>query len=137
MEINMQTIRYINLLDKASRVKTTKCFLYNNAIIFAVPKNQVSKAIGPDATNIKAMQQKLGKKIRIIQEPTGITDLEGFVSDIVYPVKFKSATVQDNMVVISSGGTQNKANLIGRNKIRMIELKKIIDDVFRLELKII
>ena len=32
--INMQTMRYINLLDKASNVKTRKCFVYNNTIYF-------------------------------------------------------------------------------------------------------
>lgn len=66
--IDMQTMRYINLLDKTSRVKTTKCYLYNNAVIFAVPKQTLGKAIGNNAENVKRIQDNLGKKIRIIEE---------------------------------------------------------------------
>ena len=59
--INMQTMRYINLLDRASHVKTSKCFVYNNTIMFAVPKEMVSKAIGPDAINVRRIQEVLLK----------------------------------------------------------------------------
>ena len=54
--INMQTMRYLNLLDKESRVRTTTCFVYNNTIIFAVPPYLVSRAIGPNALNTKKLQ---------------------------------------------------------------------------------
>ena len=40
-------------------------------------------------------------------------------------------------VMIAAGNNQNKASLIGRNKRRFLELKKIIQDTYRLDLKII
>ena len=62
--INMQTMRYLNLLDITSRVKTNKCFSYNNIIIFAVPGFMISKAIGPNAINIRKLQEKIGSHVR-------------------------------------------------------------------------
>ena len=59
--LDLQTIRYINLLDNTARVKTRKCFNYNNAIIFAVPQHMIMKAVGPNARNIRFIQEKLGK----------------------------------------------------------------------------
>jgi len=135
--INMQTIRYINLLDRASNVKTSKCYTYNNAIIFAVPKNLVSKAIGPDASNVRLIQEKLGKRVRIIEEPNGIGDILKFIQDIVYPIKFKAIDIKNKDVLVSAGNAQNKAALLGRNKRRYEELKIIIHGVFQLDLKII
>jgi len=135
--INMQTMRYINLLDKTSRVKTRKCFLYNNSIIFAVPKALMSKAIGADASNIKKLQEKFGKRVRVIKEPANIEDAQRFISDLITPIKFKSLEIKDKQIIISAGGTQNKAALIGRNKRRLIELKQIVEDTFHLDLKII
>ena len=44
--IDMQLMRYINLFSRTTRVPTTKCFVYNNQIVFAVPKAKVSVAIG-------------------------------------------------------------------------------------------
>ncbi len=135
--INMQTMRYINLLDKTSRVKTRRCFLYNNSIIFAVPKALMSKAIGADASNIKKLQEKLSKRVRIIKEPVNEEDAQRFISDLVTPIKFKSLEIKDKEMIISAGGTQNKAALIGRNKGRLMELKQIVEDVCNLSLKII
>jgi hypothetical protein len=73
--IDMQTMRYINLLDKASHVKTHTCFVYNNTIMFAVPRSMVSKALGPDALNVRRIQEELGKRVRILPAPEGIKDL--------------------------------------------------------------
>ncbi len=133
----MQTMRYINLLDRASNVKTRKCFLYNNIIIFAVPKHLVSKAIGSDANNIRNLQEKLGKRVKIVKEPTGLSDAEEFISSIITPVKFKSVEIKENELIITAGNTQNKAGLIGRNKVRLEELKTIVKDVFNLDLRIL
>lgn len=134
--IDMQTMRYINLLDKASRVKTRKCFLYNNMIVFAVPRAFMSQAIGPDAAHIRFIQNQIGKRIRVIEEARGFEDAERFVEAIVAPVTFKSLEMKDDMFVLSAG-SQSKAALIGRNRRREDELRQIMKDTFGLDLKII
>jgi transcription antitermination factor NusA-like protein len=134
--LDLQTIRYINLLDGTAKVKTRRCFTYNNIIFFAVPESLVSKAIGPGAINIKRMHDKLNKKIKIISEPRGVEDLQKFVHDVVEPVQFKQIDVQENNAVLTAG-SQSKAALIGRNRRREAELKQIIEDNFGLELKIV
>jgi transcription antitermination factor NusA-like protein len=134
--INMQIIRYINLLDRVSRVKTHRCFIYNNAILFAVPRAMVSQAIGPAASNIRRMQEQLGKRVRIVEEPKGIEDAENFIREIVSPVKFKSLELKDNELIINAGSA-SKATLIGRNKKRLDELGQIIRDSFGKETRIV
>jgi len=134
--IDIQTMRYINLLDTTSRVKTRKCFVYNNAIIFAVPRPFISQAIGPDAVNVKRIQEKLGKKVRIIAEASGTADAERFVKDVVAPVNFKSLEVKDNVLLLTAG-SQSKASLIGRNRRREEELNQIVEDTFGMSLKIL
>ncbi len=135
--INMQTMRYINLLDRASSVKTQKCFVYNNTIFFAVPRRFVSKAIGPAALNVKRIQENLGKKVRIISEPEGLKNAQRFIEELVSPIRFKSLEIKDNEFIITAGNNQNKASLIGRDKRRLIELESIIYDVFGMATKII
>jgi NusA-like KH domain protein len=134
--IDIQTMRYINLLDKISKVKTSRCFGYNNAIFFAVDKSLVSKAIGTNASNVRNIQERLGKRVKIISQPQGISDVNQFVKDIISPVEFKSLEIKDNQIIITAG-PQNKAALLGRNKRRLDELSLILKDTFKLELKII
>ena len=134
--IDMQLMRYINLLHQISRVKTRKCFFYNNIIIFAVPSRFVSQAIGPQGRNVRFMQEKLGKKIKIIRDANGIEDAERFVEDIVEPLTFVSLEVKENEIIITAG-IRSKAALLGRNKRRLIELSQILEDNFGKELKIV
>lgn len=135
--IDMRTMRYINLLDKISHVKTSKCFVHNGSIFFAVNKNDVSRAIGPGAINVKRMQEKTGKKIRIIEEAESLNGIREFIEDIVSPVRIKSVEIKDNSVLIGAGNSQTKAALIGRNRRRQEELKKIIQNFFNLDVKIV
>jgi transcription antitermination factor NusA-like protein len=134
--INMQTMRYINLLDKAASVRTTRCFVYNNTVYFAVPKNMVSRAIGPAASNVRKLQERLGKRVRIIREPEGLADAERFVKEIVEPVKFKSLEIKDGEFVLTAGGG-SKASLIGRGRRRLEELKIVCEDSFGMGLRIV
>ncbi len=135
--IDMQAMRYINLLDKVSNVKTRKCFIHNNIIFFAVNKNLVSRAIGPSAFNIKRIQEKIGKKVRIIPEDDGITDCKRFIEDIVSPIRLRAIEIKDNCIIITPRSSQNKAALIGRNKRRYLELKKILHDTYSLDVRIV
>ena len=135
--IDMQTMRYINLLDRASNVKTKQCFIYNNTIFFAVPKELVSRAIGPAALNVKRIQENLGKKVRIIEEPQGLKDAMKFLKDIVSPNRFKLLEIKENCFTITAGNNQNKAILMGRNKKRLEELQKIVRDTYGMDLRII
>jgi len=134
--INMQTMRYINLLDQIARVKTTRCFSYNNSIYFAVPRAFVSQAIGRNASNIQMLQDKIGKRIKIIIASSGVEDIERFVRSIIEPAQFKSIEVKEKELIITAGSMQNKANLLGRNKKRFEELAEVIKDDFSLELKV-
>lgn len=135
--IDMQTMRYLNLLDKVSHVKTSKCFVYNNSVIFAVPPAFVAQAIGEQGWNIKRMQEQIGKRVRIIAEPRGTGDAGRFVSDIVSPVSFKNIVIQQGTAVITAGTMQNKASLLGRNKQRLAELELIMKDTFGFDVKVL
>lgn len=134
--INMQTMRYINLFDRITRIKTHNCFVYNNAIVFAVPSDLMSKAIGTSGRNIREIQDTLGRKIKVIKEARGIEDIERFVRDIVEPAGFKSLEIQGDEAIITAGG-QYKAALIGRNKARLLELSAIVYDLFGKQIKIV
>lgn len=134
--IDMQTMRYINLLDSTSRVKTRKCFIYNNTIVFAVPRGFVSKAIGPDAINVRKIQEQMGKRVKIVEEANGIESAQKFVEDIVSPITFKSLELKDRQFVLTAG-SQSKAALIGRNRRRLLELERILKDSFGFGVRIV
>ncbi len=134
--ISMQDIRYLNLFGKITKVNTKLCFRYNEYIVFIVPERLLQKAMGKNRENIKKINEILKKKIKIIAFPRKAEDIKNFVELLTRPINFREIKVGDKEVVISAN-TPNKAMLIGRNKKRLFELQRIIEVLFRKELKII
>ena len=134
--IDINFIRYLNLFEKITKVRTKNCFFYNNYLIYAVPGSFVSRAIGENGKNVKRLAEILQKKIKIVALPEKSYEINSFISRVVSPITFKSLDVTENEVIIS-GNVQCKASLIGRNKKRLIELKKIIKDMLNRELRIV
>jgi NusA-like KH domain protein len=127
--IDMKFIRYLNLFEKITRVRTQHCFFYNSIIIFLVPRAEMSRAIGESGKNIKKLSQILDKKVKIIPCPLGPEDIQKFIIDVVYPVKFKSIEIKEGVVTINAG-MQSRAALIGRNKGRLNEMKEVLEQYF-------
>jgi len=134
--INMQDMRYLNLFRRLSGISTRHVLQYNQMIIFCVPKNLVSKAIGENGRNIKKMSEILGKRIKVIPIPKGAEHAKPFIEAIVSPVKFRDLEIKDNEMILNAG-KQSKAALIGRDKRRLIEMQKIVKDFFGKEFRII
>lgn len=127
----MQLMRYINLFSRTTKVSTTKVFLYNNQIIFCVPKSKVSLAIGKGACNIKKLSETLSRKIRVVAMPR-VDDIDGikkFVEDVVNPIEISGVDIKAGVVTVN-GGRQSKAALIGRNRVREKELGDVLKDFF-------
>jgi len=94
------------------------------------------KAVGENAKNLKRMNEIIRKRIRVIPLPRGIQDAKVFIENIVSPVTFKDLEITDKEIILNAGGTQNKAALIGRDKKRLIEMQKIVNDYFGKEFRI-
>ena len=132
--IDMQMMRYINLFGKISGVPTTRCFNYNNQIVFVVPPSKVSMAIGKGAVNVRKLRDILRRNIRVIAMPSkdNPREIGKFVGDVVEPLEFNSVDVKEDIVTINAG-KQSKAALIGRNRIREKELGEVIKSYFGID----
>ncbi len=134
--IDMQHMRYLNLFERVTKIRTRFCFNYNETIFFCVPRFLMFRAIGENASNIRRMSEILNKRVRIIAYPNSINDLRRFFESIVNPVIFKDIGVNENEITVTAN-TQSKAVLIGRNKRRLLEMQKIMKDFFGKEFRIV
>jgi len=133
--IDMQDLRNLNLFLKITGIRTRYCFKYNETIFFCVPKNLLSITIGREGRNVKKMSELLRRKIKIVIYPENPRYINQFIRSIVDPLKFNSLEINGNEIIINAG-KQSKAALIGRNKRRLLEMKKIVKDYFGKEFRI-
>jgi len=129
--IDMQSMRYINLFSRTCGVSTKNCFSYNNQLVFVVPAPKVSKAIGKGAANVRRLREILRRNIKVVAMPNAENkeSLKKFIEDVVDPVEFTKIDVSGNVMTITAG-RQNKAALIGRNRIREKELSDVLKNYF-------
>ena len=132
--IDMQDMRYLNLFEQKTRVRTRFCFKYNENIVFCVPKPMMDRAIGPQGRNLREISRIIGKRVRVIPIPRGPGDAENFIKTIINPLTIRDFKTDNNEITISAG--KNKAALIGRNKRRFLEMQKIINDFFGMDFRI-
>ena len=134
--IDMRDIRYLNLFWKITRVRTKYCFMYNNIVMFAVPKMLISKALGKEAENLRKINNIIKKRVRVVAIPEGISDAKSFISAVVSPVGFKELEINGDEIVLTAG-SQSKAALLGRNKRRLLEMHELVKDFFGKEFRIV
>ncbi len=134
--IDMQDIMYLNLFSKITQVSADFCFKYNNNLMFCVDKRDLNRALGREGENLKKLSEKMNKRIRIIAKPRGIEEARSFISLVISPVQFKDLQITNNEIIVHSGGKQIKATLLGRNKIRYEEMKKVVKGFFGREYRV-
>jgi len=124
-KLDLDLIYDINLFSKITGVRTKSCFRYNNWLIYVVPAQLMPRALGEKGENVHKIARLLKLKVKVIPEAT----LEPFVKSVIYPMKFKRLSVENNEVSIVAG-PNSKASLIGRDKVRLEELSGILKDFF-------
>jgi NusA-like KH domain protein len=128
--INEQDFTFMKIFERITRVFPKGCFLYNEdkGILFIVPFNSLGKAVGKKALNVKVLEKQLRKKIRIIEYNS---DLEKFISNLVYPYKIKSVELKDNGVaLIKAADFSNRGFIIGKNASNLKFLKHVVKRFF-------
>lgn len=134
--IDMQFMRYLNLFERVSRVRTKNCSMYNSNIIFFVEPRDLPKAIGEEGRNIRRIGEILNKKVRVVALPHETRETPRFIEAIIYPVKFRGIEINDSEIIINAGRL-SKAALIGRNRARLDELQKIAKEYLNKGVRIV
>lgn len=64
---SMETIGYINLFEKATNARVKDCLIEEGKLIFIVDQGEIGKAVGKNGANVKYLQEKLKKQIKVIE----------------------------------------------------------------------
>lgn len=134
--LDMRFIRYLNLFEKVTNVRTKYSFFYNHEIIFVVPRSLLARTIGEDGRNVKKLVSILGMKVKILAFPNSDADAKEFIASLVYPMRLRSIDIMPNELILNAG-RQSKAILIGRNKTRLQEMQEIVKEYFNRDARIV
>jgi len=133
---NNDIIKFMSIFTNITHTSLRDCVDSNNKMVFIVEENQAGKAIGKGGINVKKLEQKFKKKIKIVEHSK---DPIQFIKNLVYPNKVKEITCdEDEVYTITPVDSFTRGMLIGRSASNLREYEDIVKRYFKIkELKVV
>lgn len=126
-----ETIKVMSLFGAITRTKLKDYFQdVNGMAVFIVERFELGKAVGKKGANVKLLEKKLNRKIKIVEFNS---DVLQFVKNYVFPLKVKDVTQEEKTIVMESPDSKTRGLLIGRAAGNLRNLEKITQRYFDIE----
>ncbi len=123
------------LMEKITRAKVKDCFKdEEGAVYFVVSKEDFGKAVGKGGSNIRRVQQELGKRVRVIEYSENALD---FVRNIIFPLRTQDIVEGEGLLVIKESNKKAKSLLIGRQGRNLKLINRAVKRFFNYEVKVV
>ena len=136
LKLDQDTLGLSSLLERITKVRVKDCFKDESGetIYFVVKYGDLGKAIGKKGINIKKIQNKLDKKVRIIEFRDNVID---FVKSIIYPIEAKEVVEEGDFVLVKDDNKKTKSLLIGRSSRKLNLINRAVKRFFNKEVKVV
>jgi len=128
IKFDLNLIKSMSLFQSITKSKLKDCIEEPEKLIFVVDPGQLFRALGKNAINIKTLELKFKKKVRIIEfHPEKLT----FISKAIAPLKVDDIEESENgIITLKSSDTKTKGLLIGRAAKNLRNLESTIQRYF-------
>lgn len=124
----------MSMFGNITKTSLKDCIESEGKLIFIVPEGMAGKAIGKQGANIKTLENRFKKRVRVIEYNN---NLETFIANVVYPSKIKEIQNTEDVWTIIPADSYQRGILIGRNAVNLRESESIVKRYFTIkELKV-
>ncbi len=119
-------MKLITLFESFTGAEVKDC-ISNEKLIFIIQENEMGKAIGKNGFNVKKIEGKLSKKIKLVEFTN---DIKQFVKNLIYPIEAQDISFDNRIVTIRGKDAGSKAMIIGRERHNIRHLSEIVGRYF-------
>ena len=123
--ISADFMQFMSVFESVARVAPQDCFQDESTgvLVFIVPNGKIRKALGPKASNVKKLEAKLNKKIKVAEHSD---DVKSFIKSLLLPIQVDTVTEIDSGVYqIEPPDRKTRGMIIGRSASNLRNLEKI------------
>ncbi len=134
VKLNPELFAFSSIVERMTRAKVKDCYDDETTLFVIVFPGNLRKAIGKGGENIRKLQAKFSRRIKIVefsQDPTQ------FVQRYIYPLKVEEIRIGEDEIIIKDSNRKTKSLLIGRDAKNLRFLNDIVSRYYNLEVKII
>ena len=112
IKYDAKTLELMSYFESQTKCNVKECFTDRNGVINFIIKDKIYRAIGKDGANLKRMEGKLRKKIKIT---TYSDDVVQFTLNLLKPLKTKDVTYdQESKKITITPEPESRGYIIGR-----------------------
>ena len=127
-------MKLISLFESVTGAKVKDC-INDEKLIYVIEENDMGKAIGKNGANIKNLEFKLKKKIKLVEHHHLV---ENFIRSFLNPLVVADIREDHGIVTINGKDSQTRSMIIGREKSNIKNLLEIAKRYYNInEIKVV
>ena len=126
VKFDSDSMKLITLFESMTGAKVKDC-IANEKFIFIIEENEMGKAIGKNGVNVKRLESKLRRKIKLVEFSN---DALQFVRNLIYPIEVLDVKKEEDVITIHGKDVSTRAMLIGRERQNINNLSNIVRRYF-------
>ncbi len=127
---DVELIKIINLFENVTKARVKDALYMKDLLTFIVFEGDMFKALGKNLENLKKIESMLKRKIKIVEFNN---DMVKFITNLLYPYKVDSITVQEKIVTLRDEDTKTKGLIIGAKAQNLRQYESIVKKYFDIE----
>ncbi|GIU69935.1 MAG: hypothetical protein KatS3mg002_1171 [Candidatus Woesearchaeota archaeon] len=127
---DVDLIKTINLFENITKARVKDAFYMKELLTFIVFEGDMFKALGKNLENLKKIESMLKKKIKIVEFSN---DLIKFITNLLYPYRVDSVTLDGKIVTIKDEDKKTKGLIIGAKAQNLRIYESIVKKYFDIE----
>ncbi len=127
---DVELIKTINLFENVTKARVKDALYMKELLTFIVFEGDMFKALGKNLENLKRMESMLKRKIKIVEFNS---DMIKFITNLLYPYKVDSITIEGKIVTIKDEDTKTKGLIIGAKAQNLRQYESIVKKYFDIE----
>ncbi len=133
--LDMQAMQTIALFEQLTGAHIKDCVPSDEQMIFIVHEGEMGKAIGKGGQNVRNLEYKLKKRVKVVEFHT---DILQFVRNLVAPLELREAKLENAILFLSAKDLKTRGLLIGRGASNLRLFEAIVQRYFPIkEIKVI
>ena len=118
------------LFDQVTRAGLRDCIKGEELIIFIVEPGEIAKAIGKGGSNIKLLERKLNKRVKVVEFAE---DACKFAANLMYPAQIAGCQYEEKRILMEPADMNSRGIMIGRNASSLRRTEEIVKRYFDIE----
>lgn len=137
IKFSLEDMQLMNIFSFITKTTAKHFIKDDNMFIFIVDTGQLRRAVGSQGANVKKLEQKSNRKIKIVEFSPNVLK---FIRNFIYPIKIQDIKETDveGIIEITPADIKSRGIIIGRNGSNLKKLEehiKLFFDIKEIKVK--